>query len=291
MSAVRFLSLEAWPATARTGTPISGAASKLRRPAGASFGSMAETRKSDFTGEIYGDWTVIGRGESGGDRKRRWVVQHGVTGVEMTVLQTGLSDLALAKKLADKAAETDAARQDRTDSGMVLTPAEAETALLARLDKQIAEAVGNPFTDPYALAEQEIAAGDPFGLSPSTLAIMADRDRCRDCEDGGHPIEGAEEFVATWVAPRELQLPPAVEVELQAAEADLTAALQDATGDDTLSVVYDRSPLSAFTQTDLSRDAQLKARLFAACHWIDIARRQLNTAEDMLCEILEGMLP
>ncbi len=52
---------------------------------------MAETRKSDFTGDVYGDWTVTGRAPAQ-NKKRAWHVASG----DMTrvVLQTDLPDLA-----------------------------------------------------------------------------------------------------------------------------------------------------------------------------------------------------
>ncbi len=57
---------------------------------------MAEARKSDFTGDVYGEYTVLRRAESRGDRKRRWVVGRldDPNYVEEEVLQADLGNLA-----------------------------------------------------------------------------------------------------------------------------------------------------------------------------------------------------
>lgn len=54
---------------------------------------MAGTRKSEYSGDCYGDFVVTGRApaENG---KRRWFVRNEVTGEEKIVLQTALVDLA-----------------------------------------------------------------------------------------------------------------------------------------------------------------------------------------------------
>lgn len=231
-----------------------------------------ETRKSDYLGDVFGDWEVTARAEGTGDRKRRWEVTNVTTGVTMSVLQTGLKDLALAKNLADRAAAADAAR---TEIGTPLTPEQAEEALLVRLDGQIANtlllaearasvaldhdpecgtysletlvAANHPFNDYLALAEAELAAGDPFALSPTTVAILADRNRCADCEEGNHP-----------------DIRPVSAIELGIGFVEPTGTLVDL--------------------------AQFKARLHAAADYLMNAQRAMKLAEDMLCDILEELL-
>lgn len=180
---------------------------------------MSETRKSDYLGDVFGDWTVVEKVAPIGDRKRRWVVENS-EGTRMEVLQTGLSDLKLAKRLADGAATADAARQNRTENGRVLTVEEAEADLYARLDKQIAEAK-NPFaivlpTDEELgalvrqaltpLVREAIASvaldNDPdvqtLSFTPEQLAdnpfdvqlsasFVDDPNECTDCLEGNHP--------------------------------------------------------------------------------------------------------
>lgn len=51
---------------------------------------MAATRKSDFTGDKFGDWEVVERAEAD-NGKRRWLVKNGDE--TMVVLQTELKDL------------------------------------------------------------------------------------------------------------------------------------------------------------------------------------------------------
>lgn len=53
--------------------------------------SEKETRKSDFTGDYYGQWVVVGRAPAI-NRKRAWVVQNG-DGDTKVVLQTELAGL------------------------------------------------------------------------------------------------------------------------------------------------------------------------------------------------------
>lgn len=53
---------------------------------------MAETRKSDFTGDVYGDWQVSGRAPAQ-SKKRAWHVVNAVTGETRVVLQTELPEL------------------------------------------------------------------------------------------------------------------------------------------------------------------------------------------------------
>src|SRR4029453_12213765 len=67
---------------------------------------MAGTRKSEFSGEVYGDFVVTGRApaESG---KRRWFVRNEVTGEERVVLQTALTDPAKEVSLPAPPGEND----------------------------------------------------------------------------------------------------------------------------------------------------------------------------------------
>ena len=53
---------------------------------------MGEKRKSEFSGEVYGDWIVTGRAPAL-EGKRRWFCQNQVNGEERVVLQTALNDL------------------------------------------------------------------------------------------------------------------------------------------------------------------------------------------------------
>lgn len=53
---------------------------------------MAETRKSDFTGDVYGEWQVSGRAPAQ-NKKRAWHVVNGTTGETRVVLQTELPEL------------------------------------------------------------------------------------------------------------------------------------------------------------------------------------------------------
>lgn len=53
---------------------------------------MAETRKSDFTGDVYGDWQVSGRAPAQ-SKKRAWHVVNPTTGETRVVLQTDLPEL------------------------------------------------------------------------------------------------------------------------------------------------------------------------------------------------------
>lgn len=53
---------------------------------------MATTRKSDFTGDLIGDWEVVSRADAT-DGKRRWNVENGVTGEQKAVFQTELKSL------------------------------------------------------------------------------------------------------------------------------------------------------------------------------------------------------
>lgn len=53
---------------------------------------MAETRKSDFTGDVYGEWQVSGRAPAQ-NKKRAWHVVNGATGETRVVLQTELPEL------------------------------------------------------------------------------------------------------------------------------------------------------------------------------------------------------
>lgn len=253
-----------------------------------------ETRKTDFLGETFGMWVVTARGEGGGDRKRRWVVRNTESGVEMTVLQTDLKDLALAKTLADKNAEVPGQMQipgDRPEPPLSLE--EAEAALLRRLDAQIGAATteydrvaaatnhlsalerinlarearastaldGQTYViencvDYQMLAEQEIAAGETFGISATTLAILAEANRCEsdlvpglngtqsgrcvNCENGDHP-----------------DLP-----------------LQTATA----------GALIELTET-------FKVQLHRAAKMIAEARAKMDAAEYVIADVLEGMLP
>lgn len=191
---------------------------------------MGETRKSDFVGDVYGEWTVVRKGEPIGDRKRRWVVSNGQT--EMEVLQTDLADLKLAKTLKDKAEATDAAR---------LTLPEAEADLYNRLDAQIAEA--NPFavklTDPDLIGWEH-----PFDLT------LPDEDgHCVDCEDGNHPdlvpginvVDNGDGTVAIDVADYADLL-----VEIAAKISDLVSLLADSLGN-----------LASTLREDASGDAQI----------------------------------
>ncbi len=52
---------------------------------------MATTRKSEFTGDVFGDWTVVERAEAI-EGKRRWLVRDG-DGNRRTVYQTELKGL------------------------------------------------------------------------------------------------------------------------------------------------------------------------------------------------------
>lgn len=53
---------------------------------------MAETRKSDFTGDVYGEWAVSGRAPAQ-NKKRAWHVVNATTGETRVVLQTELPEL------------------------------------------------------------------------------------------------------------------------------------------------------------------------------------------------------
>lgn len=168
-----------------------------------------KTRKQPEVGETYGEWTIVGKPEPVGDRKRRWTVENAL-GIRQDVLQTDLSDLALAKKLKDKAEAADAAK---LGSAPLLTPEQAEENLLAKLDAQIAEAqetvkviiLGQaPFDlSPRDLAE--IAAGvDPFALTPEEIQILECPECedevvepvCVDCVEGNHPDDGGRTLYA-----------------------------------------------------------------------------------------------
>lgn len=53
---------------------------------------MAETRKSDFTGDVYGEWQVSGRAPAQ-NKKRAWHVVNATTGETRVMLQTELPEL------------------------------------------------------------------------------------------------------------------------------------------------------------------------------------------------------
>lgn len=55
---------------------------------------MAPERKSDYTGDRFGDWVVTARAKAAGDKKRRWHVTNTQNDETMVVLQTDLQGLA-----------------------------------------------------------------------------------------------------------------------------------------------------------------------------------------------------
>lgn len=267
---------------------------------------MGESRKSDYTGDVFGDWVVIGRGDGEGDRKRRWVVKHQETGVEMTVLQTGLTDLALAKRLAQRAAEADAAR---------LSPEQAEEQLLARLDQQIGatlvghlmlgearasvaldhdpecqtyslETIGSwrhPFNDEQTRADQELAAGDPFALSATTLALLAEGAEegvCPDCESGNHPDLSPTSGVGY------------LELQKAAIEAQLGVYDRTFTKPDIRPMSAIETGMGFVEPSGVLMDvAEFKMILFRAAAKCVKAQEEAKAAEHMICDILEGLLP
>ncbi len=148
---------------------------------------MAEARKSDFTGDVYGEWTVLRRAESRGDRKRRWVVGKldDPNYVEEEVLQADLGTLA----------------GDRPHSAQIV-----ERVLAANAEAKQGD--DNPFAvklgpDPSAVDHE----GYPVDVEPENpfapfAAAMLSEDSFEPCYDCGE-IEGAEEFVEDWVAVKE----------------------------------------------------------------------------------------
>lgn len=213
---------------------------------------MAETRKQPQVGEIYGDWTIIAKVPGKGDRLRRWLVRNS-EGTEMESLQTGLSDLALAKRLANQAAATDAARipvlaQD--DSNVfenAFTLTEAEVDLYRRLDNQIAEAQ-NPL-------DSLVLANDFFPENP--FADLGEG-HCVDCDEGNHP-----------------DLPGPLEHQIQQIEAQMSSRLPDG-----LTVQFDRTPLVPSVMPDY------RAKLISAMDNIVKARIALNAADMAIQELL-----
>lgn len=77
------------------------------------------TRKSDFTGDAYGDWVVVDRAAADGG-KRRWNVTNTVTGDKRTVLQTELPELAT--KYAEAFTEPVAGQHVNSTAGLLYLP-------------------------------------------------------------------------------------------------------------------------------------------------------------------------
>jgi hypothetical protein len=67
--------------------------------------TVTESRKSDFTGDVYGDWLVVERAPSQGDRKRRWLTRNVATGEEALTLQCDLGNLGGDKALSGQITE------------------------------------------------------------------------------------------------------------------------------------------------------------------------------------------
>lgn len=256
---------------------------------------MAETRKSEFVGDTFGDWTVVRKADTEGDRKRRWVVAN-AEGVEMTILQTGLNDLALAKRLANKAAATDAARipvlaQDDSnvfENAFTLTEAEAD--LYQRLDKQIDEARREALISPLLLREAVASValdGDTQSFPENPFADLGEG-RCLDCEEGNHPDDN---------------ILGGLPLQITAIENQLTTVLREKTGNDSLSVALDTTPLLPLvgapglvitgSGVDLSEPVGLvslspdyRAKLISAMDNIVKARIALNSADMAIQEML-----
>lgn len=145
-----------------------------------------EARKSDFTGDVFGEWTVLRKADTLGDRIRRWIVGN-AEGVEMTVQQTGLKDLALAKALEDNAAARDATKplsRQIAESVLASNALHREAVASVALDNDpecgtytfTAEQL-NPFADmtPVVVETEDVEV--------ETDNAFADDEPCVDCEE------------------------------------------------------------------------------------------------------------
>lgn len=162
---------------------------------------MAEERKSDYLGDRFGDWEVTEKAPAQGDRIRRWVVTN-AEGVQMTVAQTGLKDLALAKTLKDRAAEHDAAKplsRQISESVLLANALHREAVASVALDN-------DPECGTYSLDDlNPFADMTPDVVETEDVIVQSDNPFELSFEEvvGDIEIEGSDEFVATWVAPRE----------------------------------------------------------------------------------------
>lgn len=269
---------------------------------------MSETRKSDFLGDVFGDWTVIARAESGGDRKRRWTVENETTGVKMDVLQTNLRDLALTKEIQTKNAGVDSDRAARAivaanhaetqgAFGNVFTLTEAEADLYRRLDNSIEAAqlvTGGLIREAQASVALD---NDPecgtYTFAAAELNPFDDSD-CPECGDEAEftqtlvaammdPINGESGLGGNLPSPV-ASFPSDMLGEIARVEAELTTALQDATGDDTLSVVYATTPLLTENPWVNPGDQDLRE----AIDLILKAKVNLNSAIKNLEDLLNG---
>lgn len=166
---------------------------------------MAE-RKQPEVGEVYGEWTITAKAEPQGDRIRRWTLQN-EQGAEMTVAQTSLKDLALAKNLKDRAQTRDAEAKGATKPLSALSAQIAASVIAANAEFKANE---NPFAD---MTPEVVETEDVIVESDNPFEISFIRATLLDPVDTGD-IEGANEFVATWVAPRTTECEDAADVVL-----------------------------------------------------------------------------
>jgi hypothetical protein len=83
---------------------------------------MGETRKSDFTGDRYGEWVVTGRAPAL-NKKRAWHVMHEPTDERKVVLQTALGDLgAIGTPVESPWEPTDAQAATAAAIGGIVAP-------------------------------------------------------------------------------------------------------------------------------------------------------------------------
>lgn len=253
---------------------------------------MAETRKTDFLGESFGAWVVTARGESAGDRKRRWVVRNAESGVEMTVLQTDLKDLALAKTLAEKNAATDAARQvpgqmeipgDRPEPPLSLE--EAEEALLRRLDAQI-DAARTEY-DRVAAATNRISALERINLAREARSSVTLEDY-RPNPFNDHELLAEQELAGAAIF--DLSTTTLALLAPTGHCADCENGNHPDLGDEAMDEFVQTwvAPKPGVGSLD---DEVFKVQLHRAAKMIAEARAKMDAAEFVLADVLEGLLP
>lgn len=146
---------------------------------------MAE-RKQPEVGEVYGEWTITAKAEPQGDRIRRWTLQN-EQGAEMTVAQTSLKDLALAKNLKDRAQTRDAEAKGATK------PLSAQIAASVIAANAEFKANENPFADmtPEVVETEDVIveSDNPFEISFIRATLLdpvdtGETEETTECEDG-----------------------------------------------------------------------------------------------------------